>query len=120
MGAPETDSNPFATRRQFARKLVSLPAQVVLPGPRTFDVRLTDVGEGGLGIVASANPAPGTAFTIRFQLPGKTADSPVPIEGSVRVANSVLSREKGGFKIGLQFVDLAEPHRLALRQYVAY
>lgn len=82
-----------------------MSATVSLAGQQRFAVRTLDVGPGGLGIVAAANPKPGTGFEVEFVLPGKSR-SPVPVKTSVRVIHSVFSSAEDGFKIGLSFVRL--------------
>ena len=105
-------------RRKHDRRPLRTVARVVLPNNQAFEVRTLDIGAGGMGILAGANPKPGTGFVIQLMLPSKTA-APTPFQAKVRVANSVLGGDLGGFKIGLQFVDLEPATDSLLRQYLS-
>ncbi len=110
-------SDADADRRQHVRRALRVNAQVLLPGNQTFDVRTFDVGQGGMGIVASANPRSGTTFTISFPLPKKPTGF-TPMQLKVKVVHSVLAADSGGFKLGLQFVSVDAASEAAIRQFL--
>lgn len=103
-------------RRAHDRRPLRVPARVLLPNDQTFDVRTLDIGAGGMGILAGANPRPGTTFGIQFTLPAKGNAGPAQMQLKVKVAHSVL--DAGGFKIGLQFVTLDAAVERVIRQYL--
>ena len=103
-------------RRAHDRRPLRIVAHVLLPGAQAFEVRTLDIGAGGMGIVASANPKPGTSFAIQFTLPPKGGAQAAPLQLKVKVANSIL--DQGGFKIGLQFMDLQPAIERVLRQFL--
>lgn len=111
-------SSQESDRRAHDRRPLRIPARVLLPGDLSFDVRTLDIGVGGMGIVASANPKPGTTFAIQFALPSKTGGSAAPLQVKVKVANSVLGVDQGGFKIGLQFLTMDPGSERIIRQFV--
>jgi c-di-GMP-binding flagellar brake protein YcgR len=92
-------------RRQHVRRALRTTATVVLAENQSFDVRMVDIAQGGIGIVAAANPKSGTTFVIRWKMPVKSGGV-LPVQAKVRVTHSVLARDTDGFKIGLQFVQL--------------
>jgi len=104
-------------RRAHDRRPLRIAARVLLPNDQSFEVRTLDIGAGGMGIVAGANPKPGTTFAIQFNLPAKTGPA-TPLQVRVKVANSVLGGDQGGFKIGLQFLALDPVSERVIRQFV--
>jgi len=103
-------------RRASDRRPLRVSARVLLPNDQSFDVRTLDIGAGGMGIVAGANPRPGTSFAIQFTLPAKANQGPMPLQVKVKVANSVL--DHAGFKIGLQFLALEPAMERVIRQFL--
>jgi len=108
----------LSDRRAHDRRPLRIVAHVLLPNDRAFEVRTLDIGAGGMGILASANPKPGTSFAIQFTLPSKSGASGAPLQIKVKVANSVLGMDEGGFKIGLQFLGLDPATERVLRQFL--
>jgi c-di-GMP-binding flagellar brake protein YcgR len=113
-GSPETQSG-----RVHRRRLLNIPAEVVLSSSQSFAVRLVDISEGGAGIVAPAAAPSGLRFAMRFQLPQRVGFSAASFELQSRVVHSILSRDSAGFKIGVQFVGLQPSDVDVLRNYVA-
>jgi c-di-GMP-binding flagellar brake protein YcgR len=111
-------SNQESDRRVHDRRPLRIPARVLLPNDQAFEVRTMDIGAGGMGIIAGANPKAGTVFAIQFNLPGKTGGGS-PLHVKVKVANSVLGIDEDGFKIGLQFLGLDPASERIIRQYVS-
>ncbi len=103
-------------RRVHDRRPLRVSARVLLPNDQAFEVRTLDIGAGGMGIVAGANPKPGTTFGVQFTLPAKGNAGAVPLQLKVKVAHSVL--DAGGFKIGLQFVGLEPAIERVIKQYL--
>lgn len=112
-------SNQESDRRVHDRRPLRIPARVLLPGDQSFEVRTSDIGAGGMGIVAGANPKVGTVFALQFSLPSKTNGNPAALQVKVKVANSILGVDQGGFKIGLQFLALDPASERVIRQYLA-
>lgn len=97
---------------------MNIPAEVVLSRSRSYEVRLLDLSEGGAGIVAPAAAPSGVRFSLRFQLPQRAGMASVLAEVPSRVVHSVFSRDRAGFRIGVQFVDVPEAQLQAIRTYV--
>lgn len=98
-------SGSGADRRITERRLLRTNATVILGASHAFTVRTIDVSTGGMGIVAQANPRPGTMLAIRFVLPLRPTGQ-MQFEAKARVVHSVFSSSEAGFKVGLSFVDL--------------
>jgi c-di-GMP-binding flagellar brake protein YcgR len=92
-------------------------AHVELPGKKYIEVGMLDISLQGMAIVASANPAPGTSFNIRFTIPGPTKGG-VLCEERVSVVLSVFSSSLGGFRVSLKFTNLAPASAAAITHYV--
>lgn len=107
-----------AERRVTERKGLRTRATIILGQTQAFEVRTLDMSLGGMGIVAQANPRPGTLMAIRFMLPLKPSGY-VPFEAKAKVAHSVYSASEQGFKIGLSFIDLAPDAAAAAQRYVS-
>ena len=112
-----TGSGGGAERRQEERRALRVAARVSLGPGQVFEVRTADVSSSGLGIVASANPKPGVTFKIEFVLPLRPSGT-LNVEATVKVMHSVLARQEGGFKIGLQFLKLSEGAEAAIQTCV--
>lgn len=112
MSAPPTDDN----RRRSDRKVLRTQAYVSLPGHPPFTVRTLDISSGGMAIVASANPKPGTSFTIQFTIPVKPKGG-APFTATAKVVHSVFSSGEDGFKVGLAFTNLDPPSASAILQF---
>jgi c-di-GMP-binding flagellar brake protein YcgR len=112
-------SEPLAgqDRRQQERRALRGAATVVLSPTQAFEVRTVDVSLGGMAIIALANPRPGTAFSIRFNLPAKSGAA-VAIETRALVLHSVLASDGQGFKIGLRFVGPSDATSREIRRYL--
>lgn len=104
-------------RRVTERKPLRIRATVVLGQTQSFEVRTLDLSVGGMGIVAQANPRPGTHMGIRFMLPLKPGGY-VPFEARAKVIHSVYSASEQGFKIGLVFLALNEGAAASLQRFV--
>lgn len=115
MSAPPAASSP-SERRAADRRALRTPAVVTL-GAQEFEVRTLDISPGGLGIVAGANPRPGTTFQIRFKLPLKPRGA-LPVALPVRVVHAVFSADEGGFKVGLMFLQLPPEVAQAIIRYM--
>ena len=108
---------PASDRRVAERKSLRVDAVVTLPGDQRFTVRTIDISREGVGIVAGANPSPGTRFVIEFPLPLRSR-SAMPLRVSTRVAHSVFSSSEGAFKIGLAFIDLPAQAAQAIAEFM--
>ncbi len=67
--------------------------------------RSVDIGTGGMGLVADVNPPIGSWFMVKTLLPLRPRGG-VIFEAEVRVMNSIYKSQDGGFRLGVQFVDL--------------
>ena len=107
-----------AERRTTERKTLRTRATIILGQTQAFEVRTLDMSLGGMGIVAQANPRPGTLMAIRFMLPLKPSGY-FTFEAKAKVAHSVYSASEQGFKISLSFIDLAPEAAAAAQRFVA-
>lgn len=105
-------------KRTHERVALRTQATILLPDRKTIKVRTLDIALGGMAIVADGNPNSGVVFNIQLTLPLRADTPPALFETKVRVAHSVLSGKEGGFKIGLQFIELSDVTRSMLEQFL--
>lgn len=115
--------NPFAKLRAFPRRKTRLPIQVVTITDLSQGTRDTsaerflahDISAGGLGIESLMALDIGHVLELELTLPGGPR-----IRARAIVKN--LQREKRGehdiFQAGLQFIQIGEPDRKAISDYV--
>ncbi|HQC81334.1 MAG TPA: PilZ domain-containing protein [Accumulibacter sp.] len=99
-------------RRANQRLLLRTQAFVLLPDGRVVATRTLNISKGGIGLIADFNPAVGSAFSLRVNLPLRPTGKAL-FEARVQVANSVFDGAEGGFRLGLQFLGL-DPTAAAL------
>lgn len=104
-------------KRQHKRRWLQTTANVMVAGRSPLEVRTSDISVGGLGIVAPANPPQNLIVTVRLALP-MPGSKLVPIEVTGRVVYSVLSRQHGGFSIGLSFMSVSPQVLQVIDAYV--
>lgn len=104
-------------KRTHERVTLRTQATILLSDRKVIKVRTLDIALGGMAIVADGNPNSGIVFNIQLTLPLHT-DIPPLFEAKVRVAHSVLSGKEGGFKIGLQFIELNDAAESMLLQFL--
>jgi c-di-GMP-binding flagellar brake protein YcgR len=104
-------------RRETERKYFRTTAHLLLTQTDTVPVRTIDISVTGLAIVAAANPRPNTFVMIRVAIPTKGGGS-LTYRVQTRVVHSVLSRDHGGFKVGLQFVEPMPELVAAIEAYI--
>lgn len=104
-------------KRTHERVTLRTQATILLSDKKTIKVRTLDIALGGMAVVADGNPNPGVIFNIQLTLPLRE-DTPTLFEAKVRVAHSVLSGKEGGFKIGLQFIELSNAAESVLEQFL--
>ncbi|MBK7353582.1 MAG: PilZ domain-containing protein [Nitrosomonas sp.] len=104
-------------KRTHERVTLRTQAIILLPDRKTIKVRTLDIALGGMAIVADGNPNPGVTFNIQLTIPLRADILPL-FEAKVRVAHSVLSGREGGFKIGLQFIELSDAAESVLKQFL--
>lgn len=99
-----------AERRTSPRAEVELPPGLRLCVPdddgrfRTVMAKLIDVSEGGIGVETFVRLRRGTVVEINGDL--RKPDLALRIDGSARIAH-VSEVDRGRYKIGLQFVNVA-------------
>jgi CheY-like chemotaxis protein len=98
----------LAERRRSAR-LPYRTAVICLRGEEKFIATCVSIGEGGLGLESSATAVVDEVLTLEFNLPG--AKHPIKVTGKVR------GKEASG-RTSIEFVDLSETGREAIRNYV--
>jgi len=110
-------SQDKSDKRTHERVTLRTQAMVLLSDSKAIKVRTLDIALGGMAIVADGNPNSGVIFNIRLALPLRS-DTPPLFEAKVQVAHSVLSGKEGGFKIGLQFIELSDAAKFVLEQFL--
>ncbi len=111
-------SEPDKDRRRAKRKILRTTAEISLGDTQSFTVRTLEISATGMGIVASANPKPGTVLRISFAIPA-AGGAQVLFDSKACVVQSVFSTTESGFRVGLSFVELPAGSAAAAKQYVA-
>lgn len=109
--------NPLEQRRRARRAAYATPVHLITPGG-TIDGRSEDVSEGGLLVICRSPCEANVRASVRFAMPidGKVVGLEVHVRW-VRAARP--SEPQGPRAIGLEFVDLPEPMKASIAQYVA-
>jgi c-di-GMP-binding flagellar brake protein YcgR len=102
-------------RRQLRRK--PLHGRAKLSGDGEVEVRTLDISVGGIAVVLMRNLAPNRHCRIRFSVPDAEGQY-AWFESEATVAHSALSGARGGFVVGLQFLNPAESLIAAVKRYV--
>lgn len=82
-----------------------------------FFVKITDVSEGGLGVMSDRNVQSGAALRIATQIPSSDFKKP-PVQAMIegKVTHSVFTRE--GCKLGIQITRIDPDHHALIRHWV--
>ena len=96
-------------RRQYARYRVQIPLTLTI-AERSLDAKATDIGDGGMALVASEPLVSGTMLSVRFALPD--SEEQLVAVGEVRWAD-----HHG--RAGLCFNSLAGTGRASLENWLA-
>lgn len=105
-GAVYSDSDTLAhSRREHPRKLVQCRAKLLVAGLDQQIVHVFNMGQGGLGVIASARFAVGTACVVRLAIPN-LPNARTSHELHDKVVYCAPTHNEGRFRLGLQFVRL--------------
>ena len=96
-------------RRRAFRVPVQAPVEINLPDTRKLDGILLDLSETGMDVLTAEAQTVGSLMAFRFQLPDGAVE--VDAHGQVVWANA-------NGQTGVHFVDVAEPVREKLRQWL--
>ena len=104
--------------RREPRVNVYWRARLQLPDGRCLEVRVKDISESGLGLIArDAVPAGATlAIALRVPDPGGSAEM-TELVGQVKVAYAAMRGYE--FGVGLIWVERAHPARALLSRWIA-
>lgn len=105
-------------RREF-RKSLRGPAWLRLPQEKILEVITMNMNFGGMGIVSPTNLLARVECEIQVPMPVSASDRPL-VEFEVRVSYSILSRDRGGFYIGLQFINVSVSEAAVIEQFMHY
>lgn len=100
-------------RRAHERSALRIGVTLVFTNGFSSAARCLDISKGGMGVVAELSVPVGARLRVQARLP-VAVGSPLPFEADAFVSNSVLAGAEGGFRLGLQFLELPPPARDAL------
>lgn len=104
-------------RRLAARKSIRGRVTLVFNGQHRVEVRAEDISATGLGVIVDRNLKTQLTCEINLQLPGRDNQfKPHQVMG--KTVNSTLSTSRGGFRIGLVFIQPASEFRQAVEVYI--
>lgn len=82
--------------------------------------RTHDVSSGGASIISDYNLVSKHPITVCILLrPGDPINPPLIFEAKSRVVHSVLSRQQGGFRISVEFLDIAGDGATTLKKFLS-
>ncbi len=105
-------------RRAHDRFPLRTDVLLQLSDGRQARARSLDMGKGGMGIVTDINALVGTKLNLQLRLPVGTGGSEL-FQASAVVANVVLAGSDGGFRLGLQFLELSAQAREVLGHFAS-
>ncbi len=104
-------------RRLAARKSIRGPVTLVFNGQHRVEVRADDISVTGLGVIIDRDLKTQLTCEIQLQLPGQgKVFKPHQVMG--KTVSSTLSTSRGGFRIGLMFIQPASEFRQAVDAYI--
>lgn len=104
-------------RRLAARKSIRGRVTLVFNGQHRVEVRADDISATGLGVIVDRNLKTQLTCEINLQLPGRgNLFKSHQVMG--KTVNSTLSTSRGGFRIGLLFIQPASEFRQAVDAYI--
>lgn len=104
-------------RRLAARKSIRGPVTLVFNGQLRVEVRADDISVTGLGVIIDRDLKPQLTCEIQLQLPGR-GNLLKPHQVMGKTVSSTLSTSRGGFRIGLMFIQPASEFRQAVDAYI--
>jgi len=115
MNQPVSQTSP--ERRNQARKLIRLAAELETAGGAPMPVRTVEVSMGGAALASSVNLKPGQSCRISIALPARPPQPMLDLRGTITY--SVLSQRDGGFRVGVQFQALSSAAQARLQAFMA-
>lgn len=112
-------TKPTQERRQNARfRILSLLKHATEPDVVTLQVtNIQNVSSGGLAFFADQEIKEGVVLQLHFLPPNR--EKPVAAKGKVVRCPQVTPKEKV-FEVGVQFLDVSEDGKLAIRELEAF
>jgi PilZ domain len=105
-----------SNRRISARKSLRAPANLLLPGGITRELRISDLALDGASFVGTKPVPQGTRVEVRFELPLAGGTTAISAAGKVVYSSYVAVAE---FRIGVAFADLDDTSTQALAEFLA-
>ncbi|MCK6420471.1 MAG: PilZ domain-containing protein [Aquabacterium sp.] len=115
-GAAESGASG-ADRRAAVRRPLRAQAMVLLPGLPGRPCKTVDISESGICVTMAEALASGTQCLVGFELPDRQGNRKRH-QARARVVHSVLASNSDGFKVGMQFGEVADAALLAIQAYV--
>lgn len=104
-------------RRLAARKSIRGPVTLVFNGQLRVEVRADDISVTGLGVIVDRDLKTQLTCEIQLQLPGRgNLFKQYQVMG--KTVSSTLSTSRGGFRIGLVFIQPTSEFRQAVEVYI--
>ena len=104
-------------RRSSQRKLFSTTACLTCQDDACVHGRTLDISLTGMAVVMPLSPALGLIYMIVFSVPTAARQSK-KIEITGRTIYSILSGPQGGFRVGLEFVDISVDIISAIQAFI--
>lgn len=107
----------WADRRQYERKLLRVPAQMIVPGVGQISVRTIDISLGGIGVISDAKLPMMAEGMIRLSIP-TMQQTVVDVICRATIMHCIYNGDLDGFKVGLKFTEMSMPTRDAIYRFI--
>lgn len=102
---PITTDPSGPEQRRSPRWQIKTAARLVLNSNQVANARTLDISAGGLSVVADFSLPVGTKLQVSLLLPPRVGNA-IPLSARAEVMNCILDGRNGGFRIGMQFVEI--------------
>jgi c-di-GMP-binding flagellar brake protein YcgR len=110
-------NSPSSNRRAHERVPMRTTVVMTLPNGQHVHGRMFDIANGGMGVVVDNAMPIGIDVSLQFRLPVG------PINGtqmvlSAQIMNVVLAASKGGFRLGVRFINITADVNYTLESFI--
>jgi c-di-GMP-binding flagellar brake protein YcgR len=116
--APAPAAPPKGEERRVAQRKALRGRVILSVNPKArMEARAEDISATGMGIVTDRDVRLKLECTADFHLQGRDGQF-YPQSVRVRIMNATLSRERGGFRVGLLFLNPTPDLKVAIESYI--
>jgi hypothetical protein len=91
-------------KRAHYRKVFCKTGLIILDGQPQMMIETINISASGVGIICPVHPIMNSTCWIRLRIPQSHENNQI-FDVKATVVNSIFSRDKSGFKVGLSFLN---------------